>query len=278
MIRRLSLPICLCIHPSTMNEVMHAFLQQIQSRVATAHDHGGMPAHHHHHHHRRTKLYEVSTENDYLVRHENASSWTDTKLKPAGVQSKRRSPMTSVAITAKKLQTLTKQELIEKCRERNVNCYGTKFDMVQRLLSSDKEGVVQKIKHEIPPIRLEKDAETGLYLHKSTSFLFDPTERKVVGRRGVVGEGEKILPLRYKDIQVCLRYKFRYVLPTNLAEKPTVDHPPSSREEEGNSSTKEDDRLKRRLEEIQSGVEQHLPEDEDEDEEEEEVEDDALHS
>lgn len=176
-------------------------------------------------------------------------------------------------MTPKKLQALTKQELMEMCRERNMNCYGTKFDMVQRLLSSEKKGILQEIKHSIPAIRLYKDTASNVFVHPETGLVFDPNERKVVGRR----DDGKIVGLTYKDIQTCLRYKFRYVLPTNLAEsqfpKTTLD---KSGDDSGRSSVtlNEDDRLKERLADIERGVtDAKSPSSHDQDDDEEEEED-----
>ena len=164
------------------------------------------------------------------------------------------------AMTAKRLQALSKQELIERCRERNVNCYGTKFDMVQRLLSADRKGVLQEIRHKISPVHIKKVG--GQYVHEESGLIFDPRERRVIGRRG---EDGNVMSLRYNDIQTCLRYKFRYVLPPNLAESRARIH--SEDEAEKAESVKvamttattkttktEDDALMQRLQEIEEGV------------------------
>lgn len=170
----------------------------------------------------------------------------------------------STLMTAKKLQSLTKQELMEMCRERNMNCYGTKFDMVQRLLSSDKTGILKEIKHSIPAIRLYKDDASEMYVHRESGLVVDPLEKRVVGRRDAHGN---LVGLSYKDIQTCLRYKFRYVLPSNLTET-KMSFPSSTSNELSSDSTdgssREDERFEQRLEEIAQGIANDPLEEEDE--------------
>ena len=151
-------------------------------------------------------------------------------------------------MNVKKLQSLTKHDLIEKCKEQNINCYGTKFDMIQRLLASEKNGVINEIKHSIPPIIIEKDPTTGKHIHVRTSLIFDPQEKRVVAKKG---EDGSIRPLQYEDIKQCLKYKFRYLLPENLA----VDDHEKISGENGKKSSSEmasrDEVLEKRLKEIE---------------------------
>jgi hypothetical protein len=106
---------------------------------------------------------------------------------------------------------LSKKDLIEKCKEKNVNSYGTKFELIQRLLVKDKNGVIQEIKHTIPPIYIQK--KNDMYIHEDTQFVFDITDKKVIGK----WNDNKIHLLSYDDIQLCLKYKFKYELPENLS-------------------------------------------------------------
>jgi len=106
---------------------------------------------------------------------------------------------------------LSKKDLIEKCKEKNVNSYGTKFELIQRLLVKDKNGVIQEIKHAIPPIYIQK--KNDMYIHEDTQFVFDITEKKVIGK----WYDNNIHLLSYDDIQLCLKYKFKYELPENLS-------------------------------------------------------------
>jgi len=147
----------------------------------------------------------------------------------------------------KKLQSLKKQELVELCKEQNINCYGTKLDMIQRLLSCEKGGVISKIKHEIKPIIIKKIS--GRYIHEPTGLVFDEEERVVIGKLTPTG----MIDLDYKDIQTCLLYKFRYILPENLTTNIQV------------VDKLEDERLKERLHSIETTTNQN-DDDDDEDE------------
>lgn len=151
-------------------------------------------------------------------------------------------------MNARKLQSLTKQDLIEKCKEQNINCYGTKFDMVQRLLASEKNGVVNDIKHSIPSIIIEKDPQTGKHIHVQSSLVFDAKEKRVVAKKSPDGA---LRPLQYEDIKQCLKYKFRYVLPENLALE---DSCPSSSLAKEENLVSRDEVLEKRLKEIEEGI------------------------
>jgi hypothetical protein len=154
----------------------------------------------------------------------------------------------------KKLQSLSKTELIKLCQEKNINAYGTKFDMVKRIISSEKEGIIQEIKHHIPMIYIRKD-EMGNYVHDDTRLVFDSKDKRVIAKKSSDG---KILPLSYNDIQLCLKYKFKYILPDNLMDNLNTNE----------SKESIDQSLKKRLEEIEKEID--IDEDEDDDEEDEE--------
>lgn len=179
-----------------------------------------------------------------------------TELKKLISTKKKKMVSKSVTVTdpMKKLQTLTKADLIKLCQEKNINAYGTKFEMAQRIVSSDKKGIIQEIKHHIPMIYIRKD-EMGDYVHEDTRLIFDSKEKKVVARKSFDGN---ILPLSYEDVQLCLKYKFKYDLPENFADNMSVNE----------SKESIDKTLSKRLEEIEQEI--AIPEEEEEDEEEEE--------
>jgi hypothetical protein len=153
----------------------------------------------------------------------------------------------------KKLQTLSKADLIKMCQEKNINAYGTKFEMVQRIVSSEKKGIIQEIKHHIPMIYITKD-DSGNYVHEDTRLVFDPKEKRVIFKKSSEGQ---MLPLSYHDIQLCLKYKFKYKLPENLTDNLTIHE----------SKQDLDESFKKRLEEIEKEI---VVDDDDEEEEEEE--------
>ena len=152
----------------------------------------------------------------------------------------------------KKLQSLSKADLIKLCQEKNINAYGTKFEMVQRIVSSEKKGIIQEIKHHIPMIYITKDA-MGDYVHEDTRLVFDPKNKRVIAKKSSDG---KMLPLSYNDIQLCLKYKFKYDLPENLTDNFATNE----------SKENYDHSLKKRLDEI----EKEIGNDDDDEEEEEE--------
>lgn len=148
---------------------------------------------------------------------------------------------------------MTKPELIERCKELNLPLYGTKFDMIQRILASQKPGILSNIRHAIPPIVIRRDSKHNVYLHEPSRLVFDPDEKQVVGRLNDQGI---VQPLQYRDIQQCLLYKFKYTLPENLAL--TQDQTPQK-----NTETSVDDRLQERLQHILD--ETHEPNNNDDD-------------
>jgi hypothetical protein len=173
-----------------------------------------------------------------------------TELKKL-VSIKKKKKMVS-ADPMKKLLTLTKADLIKLCKEKNINAYGTKFEMAQRIISSEKKGVIQEIKHHIPMIYITKD-EAGDHIHEETRLIFDPIEKRVVAKKSFDG---KKLPLSYHDVQICLKYKFKYLIPENLTDNLSYNE---SKEEIDNT-------LRKRLDEIEKEI--IIEEDEEEEEEE----------
>ena len=173
-------------------------------------------------------------------------------------------------MNAKKLQSLTKNDLIEKCKVMNLNTFGTKFDMVQRIMASEKTGVLNDIKHSIPPITVHKDSATGKYIHTQTSFVFDPQEKRVIAKMETDGT---LRDLQYEDIKVCMKYKFRYTLPENLA----IDTKMSGRPTTLKDSVHKDELLERRLQEIEEETSGLIDHDEEEEEDDEIEDDEADH-
>lgn len=146
--------------------------------------------------------------------HSIPSTGKNCRLKTKTQPNKKKNRPMDLTMKAKKLQTLSKAELVEKCKEKNLNCYGTKFDMVQRIISTEKVGIVNKIHHKIPQIIIKKDASNAYYIHEESHLVFDINDKKVIGKKQKDGT---VSSLTYRDIQQCLKYKFKYILPENLA-------------------------------------------------------------
>lgn len=107
------------------------------------------------------------------------------------------------------LKNLKKQELIDRCKQKGLNTYGTKIELINRLLSKKSDNIISTIKHSIPPIIIKKYGNE--YIHDETGLIFDIDEKIVIGKKG----SEK---LSIADIELCKKYKFRYKLPDNLLE------------------------------------------------------------
>lgn len=116
----------------------------------------------------------------------------------------------------KQLQSLPKKELVDMCTNKQLDTRGTKFDLVKRLMATTENSIVQSIVHRRPVITIEKNVFNH-HVHRDTGLVFDQTTQTVYGKKTRFDD-EQTQPLTYHDIQQCLRYKFRYRLPENLAD------------------------------------------------------------
>lgn len=123
----------------------------------------------------------------------------------------------------KQLQSLSKKELIDRCNAQQLDTRGTKFDLVKRIMATTEDSIVQSIIHRRPVITIDKNV-FNQYVHKDTLLVFDQTTQMVYGKK-LQFDDETTHPLTYQDIQQCLRYKFRYKLPDNLADTLTTSTP-----------------------------------------------------
>jgi hypothetical protein len=144
-----------------------------------------------------------------------------------------------------KLNALKKAELISLCKQKGLKCTGNKEELIsyiignvqpkQNLKTSSKKDtksppkkkiqkddikpIIKKLVANIPVISIHKNqfgnfehAETGLVLNKS---------HKVVGKQNSNGT---IDDLTSDDINICNKYKFSFVVPSNLDKKLTLDN------------------------------------------------------
>lgn len=116
----------------------------------------------------------------------------------------------------KQLQSLSKKELIDKCNALHLDTRGTKFDLVKRIMATKDDSIIQSIIHKRPVITIDKNVFNH-HVHKDTLLVFDQTTQMVYGKK-LHFDDEMTQPLTYHDIEKCLRYKFRYKLPDNLAD------------------------------------------------------------
>lgn len=120
------------------------------------------------------------------------------------------------------LSKLTKNEIIEMCKTKNIKVSGTKNELISRLLESNKKtttppqiSITKKLIEKIPKIEIKKNAH-GNYEHLETTFVINNKTQKVFGKQNKDGT---ISNLTTEDINLCNKYKFSYELPTNLEKK-----------------------------------------------------------
>lgn len=131
---------------------------------------------------------------------------------------------------AKELEILTKSQLIEMCKSKNLKVSGNKTELITRILEFESKPqsvvstsvgvpqqpqIIKKLVEKIPKLEIKRNA-AGYFVHAETSFVFDTKTQKVYGK--LVGE-DKIDELSAEDIDICNKYKFSYILPNNLDKK-----------------------------------------------------------
>ena len=128
------------------------------------------------------------------------------------------------------VRSKSRSELIAMCKDKNIAYSGTKHDMAVRLLGgwNRKEEDNPRLSAFFRKIIIEKN-EAGLYTYEG--LVFDEKTKNVIG---VWKEGA-VAPLSRESIELCKKYKFRFVLPDVLDENPLyerADHPSSDEEED----------------------------------------------
>lgn len=119
------------------------------------------------------------------------------------------------------LSKLTKNEIIEMCKTKNIKVSGTKNELISRLLECNNKtttsqiSITKKLIEKIPKIEIKKNAH-GNYEHLETTFVINNKTQKVYGKQNKDGS---ISNLTTEDINLCNKYKFSYELPTNLEKK-----------------------------------------------------------
>jgi hypothetical protein len=142
-----------------------------------------------------------------------------------------KSELTESLLSKKKID-----ELKEMCRSTGYKVTGTKKVLIARLLGqadvvdrkkskkSTKKNIANVLnKHILVSEYNIRRNQYGNYEHAETGFVFDEINKMVVGKQSADGG---ILNLTPSDIELCIKYRFSYVLPTNLnieEEKDVVD-------------------------------------------------------
>lgn len=162
------------------------------------------------------------------------------------------------------------------CKERGIKSSGTKKILISLLCGEDpsdsepnvvknkpktKENteppVLKKISASIPVISIHRN-KFGNSEHSETSFVFDKT-KKVYGKQNSDGTIDE---LTEEDIDICNKYKFSYVLPSNLDKSSGLEDTKVEELDEEIDSDEEDLDEDELLEEEEE--EELLEEDEDE--------------
>jgi hypothetical protein len=120
------------------------------------------------------------------------------------------------------LSRLTKPELVELCKTKNLKVKGTKAELIE-ILSNDEskkitvkssENINSKLVAKIPSIAVKRNKFNN-FEDEKTSFIFNK-EKRVYGKQNSDGS---VCPLTKDDIHLCNQYKFSYVIPDNLDSK-----------------------------------------------------------
>jgi hypothetical protein len=136
---------------------------------------------------------------------------------------------------------MTVVELQALCKVRGLKSSGKKQDLIDRLIGKESAPsatkpatsasttapskkkpttatedavpkVVKQVQSTLQPVSIKKNS-FGNFEHNETGFVFDKITQKVIGRQNKSGS---IDPLNDADIEVCNKFKFKYVIPENL--------------------------------------------------------------
>ena len=134
----------------------------------------------------------------------------------------------SLSSAAKELEILTKTQLIEMCKSKNLKVSGNKIELIARILDVEcktqpiiqvgipqQPQIIKKLVEKIPKLEIKRNT-AGYFVHAETSFVFDTKSQKVYGK--LISE-DQIEELSAEDIDICNKYKFSYILPNNLDKK-----------------------------------------------------------
>lgn len=109
------------------------------------------------------------------------------------------------------LSKMTKNELVEKCKELGLDIKGKKADLVKRI-ETNKTNIVQKIQTSITNIVIKKN-NFGNYEHNPTKLVFNKATKTVIGKQMDNGD---IIELTSEDIDLCNEFKFKFKVPEKL--------------------------------------------------------------
>jgi hypothetical protein len=118
--------------------------------------------------------------------------------------------------------TLTRQELIELCKQRNLRTTGTKDILIKRLTGELVDPKKKKSKPETAwlqflsaqnPLYKVSRNEHGNYVHRETGMVFDPSTKRVIGTQQ---EDGSIKVLTVEDMDKCKESGFPFDVPRSI--------------------------------------------------------------
>jgi len=139
-------------------------------------------------------------------------------------------PQESNVNEREKYEKMKKTELSKLCKEKGLKTTGKKDDLIDRLLNGsptpkkgsiqtkltdDKKTILQSISTAIPTVSIRRN-KFGNYEHPETGLVFGKVDKCVYGKQN---ENATIDPLTPELIELCNKYKFKFVLPENLNTK-----------------------------------------------------------
>jgi len=141
-------------------------------------------------------------------------------------------PKPTISSADSELNNLTKPELIQMCKDKNLKVSGSKNELIQRLLNIEMKKVeekpvkqlvqqpliIKKLVDKIPKLEINKN-NFGNFEHKESGLVFDNKTQKVYGRQNSDGT---VSELTHEDINICNKYKFLYIVPNNFDKKVNI--------------------------------------------------------
>lgn len=135
---------------------------------------------------------------------------------------------------SQEIQTLvrekTRNELVALCKEKKLPCSGTKQELATRLVGSSQ--VKKEVsKNKMEPLIIRQHEKDGYFLFQN--IVFHPKTKLAYA---ILLPNGSLSPLQRKEIEICKRYKLKYVLPEVLDDRPDPPEKPKD-----DSSDEEDE-------------------------------------
>jgi len=143
-------------------------------------------------------------------------------------------PKSTIKSSDSELNNLTKTELIQICKGKNIKVSGSKTELIERILNTEgkieenqapkskqlvqQPIIIKKLVEKIPKLEISKN-NFGNFEHKESGLVFDNKTQKVYGRQNSDGT---ISDLTHEDINICNKYKFLYTVPNNFDKKVNI--------------------------------------------------------